>query len=89
MCSSGADVVCLQEAGERSYETDFDFLTEQGFDYRIIAKGRMRCITFWKADRLSIAPGGDAYSKVSCIKYNLSTIIVTLYCLCQLIYAPI
>ena len=47
------DVLALQEAGEKSYETDFSFLDDK-YAYVVGDKGRMRCMTFYAKDRFSI-----------------------------------
>jgi endonuclease/exonuclease/phosphatase family metal-dependent hydrolase len=44
-----ADVVCLQEISPGSFEQDFDFMEELGYDgYELFKKGRFRPATFWK-----------------------------------------
>ncbi|KAG7342114.1 endonuclease/exonuclease/phosphatase family protein [Nitzschia inconspicua] len=44
-----ADVVCLQEISPTSFEDDFAFMTELGYDgYELFKKGRFRPVTFWK-----------------------------------------
>ena len=56
IASASPDIVCLQEASERSYETDFDFL-DSTHSYLVGDKGRMRCMTFYRKDRCEKIPG--------------------------------
>ena len=45
-----ADVVCLQEVSPESFEQDFDFMHDLGYDESAMFKrGRFRPATFWKA----------------------------------------
>ncbi|MGK3743212.1 MAG: exonuclease III [Bacillariaceae sp.] len=45
-----ADVVCLQEISPISFEEDFNFMSELGYDeYALFKKGRFRPATFWKS----------------------------------------
>ena len=48
-----ADVVCLQEVSEKSFEQDFAFMkTELGYHgCEIFKRGRFRPATFWKTDK--------------------------------------
>lgn len=47
--SIGADVVCLQEVSPESFEQDFDFMHDLGYDEcSLFKKGRFRPATFWK-----------------------------------------
>ncbi|GMI17051.1 hypothetical protein TrLO_g9626 [Triparma laevis f. longispina] len=49
--TEAASIICFQEAGERSYVTDFAFLEgDGGYVYEVADKGRMRCMTFYKDD---------------------------------------
>jgi exonuclease III len=44
-----ADVVCLQETSTASFDTDFDFMEDLGYDgHEMFKKGRFRPVTFWK-----------------------------------------
>lgn len=44
-----ADVVCLQEVSPESFEQDFDFMHDLGYDdCAMFKKGRFRPATFWK-----------------------------------------
>lgn len=59
ICSSKADIVCLQECSPLSFASDFKFLFEAGYTAAIHGKGRMRPATFWRSDRLRLcAPDG-------------------------------
>mmetsp|Transcript_22554 Transcript_22554/g.40703 ORF Transcript_22554/g.40703 Transcript_22554/m.40703 type:complete len:658 (-) Transcript_22554:513-2486(-) len=46
---SGADIICIQEADERSFQDDFGFLKQAGYDCCLHNKFRFRCATFFKA----------------------------------------
>jgi endonuclease/exonuclease/phosphatase family metal-dependent hydrolase len=54
LVAADPDVICLQETSEKSFASDFDFLTDAGYDCAIMNKGRMRPATFWKRDRLEL-----------------------------------
>jgi endonuclease/exonuclease/phosphatase family metal-dependent hydrolase len=44
-----ADVVCLQEVSAESFEQDFEFMQDLGYDEcAVFKKGRFRPATFWK-----------------------------------------
>jgi mRNA deadenylase 3'-5' endonuclease subunit Ccr4 len=46
----GADVVCLQEVSPVSFDEDFAFMQELGYDGKeMFKKGRFRPATFWKS----------------------------------------
>ncbi|MFT4978508.1 MAG: endonuclease/exonuclease/phosphatase family metal-dependent hydrolase [Myxococcota bacterium] len=47
-----ADIVCLQEAREESLGEDLAFMADAGYGARLHRKGRMRCVTFFRTDRL-------------------------------------
>ena len=49
-----ADIVALQETSAESFESDFGFLADAGYDCALHAKGRMRPATFWKKDRFCL-----------------------------------
>ena len=50
-----ADVVCLQEVSPLSFENDFAFMDELGYDAKeMFKKGRFRPATFWKTDRVEL-----------------------------------
>ncbi len=43
------DVVCMQEVSPLSFESDFDFMSELGYDgVEMFRRGRFRPATFWK-----------------------------------------
>jgi len=47
--SIGADVVCLQEVSPESFEQDFQFMQDLGYDEcALFKRGRFRPATFWK-----------------------------------------
>ena len=50
--SVDADVVCLQEVSPLSFDTDFHFMEELGYDGTMFKKGRFRPATFYKRSRL-------------------------------------
>uniref|UniRef100_A0A7S2V1N9 Endonuclease/exonuclease/phosphatase domain-containing protein n=1 Tax=Fibrocapsa japonica TaxID=94617 RepID=A0A7S2V1N9_9STRA len=52
LLGSEADVICLQETSPKSFESDFAFLREAGYESIQHNKGRLRCATFWRADKL-------------------------------------
>ena len=56
--SVDADVVCLQEVSPLSFESDFAFMKELGYDgQEMLKKGRFRPATFYKISRVKlIAP---------------------------------
>ena len=58
---SGADIVCLQECSPQSFESDWAWLADEGYDCALLAKGRMRPATFWKRERWALcqADGSD------------------------------
>jgi mRNA deadenylase 3'-5' endonuclease subunit Ccr4 len=50
-----ADVVCLQEVSPKSFEQDFDFMQELGYDgFELFKKGRFRPATFWKTSQCEL-----------------------------------
>ena len=49
-----ADILTLQETSAESFESDFSFLFEAGYDCALHAKGRMRPATFWKRGRFCL-----------------------------------
>lgn len=51
-----ADVVCLQEIAPESFEDDFSFMSELGYDgLELYKKGRFRPATFWKTSHCTLA----------------------------------
>ena len=68
---SGADIVCLQECSPQSFESDWAWLADEGYDCALLAKGRMRPATFWKRERWALcqADGSDLPAEVAVI-YN-------------------
>jgi len=53
--------VCLQECSPQSFESDWAWLADEGYDCALLAKGRMRPATFWKRERWALcqADGSD------------------------------
>lgn len=50
-----ADVVCLQEVSPESFEQDFSFMAELGYDgCELFKKGRFRPATFWKGSKCTL-----------------------------------
>lgn len=54
LLGADADVVLLQECSADSFETDWSFLLDAGYDSACYSKGRMRPATFWKRDRMAL-----------------------------------
>ena len=51
-----ADVVCFQEVSPKSFEKDFAFMQELGYDgLELFKKGRFRPATFWKSSSCELA----------------------------------
>jgi endonuclease/exonuclease/phosphatase family metal-dependent hydrolase len=51
-------IVCLQEVSPISFDDDFRFMKEAGYEHELLNKGRMRNATFWdptRLERLSVA----------------------------------
>ena len=48
------EVLCFQECSPESFDADFAFLKEEGYDYFLHPKGRFRCATFWKRECVSL-----------------------------------
>ena len=50
-----ADVVCLQEVAPASFEQDFEFMEQLGYDgVELFRKGRFRPATFWKTSKCQL-----------------------------------
>jgi endonuclease/exonuclease/phosphatase family metal-dependent hydrolase/Ca2+-binding EF-hand superfamily protein len=47
---SKADIVCIQEADGDTFEADFDFMNDAGYDHVLHRKFRFRCATFFQRD---------------------------------------
>lgn len=57
-----ADVVCLQEVAPDSFQDDFAFMEDLGYDGSVLfRKGRFRPATFWKTTKCELA--GDPVHK--------------------------
>jgi endonuclease/exonuclease/phosphatase family metal-dependent hydrolase len=63
---TGADVVCLQEVSDLSFDTDFQFMIDAGYSSLMHEKGRLRPATFWRTDR---------WEKVSALQKDRSLIV--------------
>jgi hypothetical protein len=51
-----ADVVCFQEVSPESFEDDFSFMLDIGYDGKeMFKRGRFRPATFWKTSRCELA----------------------------------
>ncbi|CAB1098528.1 unnamed protein product [Ectocarpus sp. CCAP 1310/34] len=55
LLSKDADIVCVQEASAETFETDFDFMKDAGYDHVLHTKFRFRSATFFKTSRLELA----------------------------------
>ncbi|KAL9178623.1 hypothetical protein ACHAXT_001961 [Thalassiosira profunda] len=55
---SDADVVCIQEADGETFEEDFDFMREAGYDHVLHRKFRFRCATFFRRDQFVLENEG-------------------------------
>lgn len=52
----GADVVCFQEVSPNTFEQDFEFMHELGYDgVELFKKGRFRPATFWRKSHCDLA----------------------------------
>ena len=51
---SAADIVCIQEADGDTFEADFAFMKDAGYDHVLHKKFRFRCATFFKQDKLAL-----------------------------------
>ena len=52
--SGGADIVCVQETSADSFESDFEFMAEAGYDHVLHSKFRFRTATFFKRDKFEL-----------------------------------
>jgi len=51
---SAADLVCIQEADGDTFEADFAFMKDNGYDHVLHKKFRFRCATFFKRDKFTL-----------------------------------
>ena len=51
---SEADIVCIQEANGETFEKDFAFMEEAGYNHCLHNKFRFRCATFFKKDKFVV-----------------------------------
>eukprot|EP00592_Proboscia_alata_P013526 CAMPEP_0194389246 /NCGR_PEP_ID=MMETSP0174-20130528/103137_1 /TAXON_ID=216777 /ORGANISM="Proboscia alata, Strain PI-D3" /LENGTH=211 /DNA_ID=CAMNT_0039181349 /DNA_START=183 /DNA_END=814 /DNA_ORIENTATION=- len=49
-----ADIVCLQEADGDTFDDDFGFMAEAGYQHVLHKKFRYRCVTFFKGEKFEI-----------------------------------
>ena len=55
IAEADADVVCIQETNEKSFDDDFSFMAELGYsECELFKKGRFRPATFWRPDRVAL-----------------------------------
>ena len=54
LLGADADIVLLQECCADSFDTDWSFLLDAGYESALYSKGRMRPATFWKKDRMAL-----------------------------------
>lgn len=54
LLSAQADIICLQEASEPTFEEDFAALREAGYDCVLHKKYRFRNATFWHRERFTL-----------------------------------
>eukprot|EP00462_Mataza_sp_D1_P025208 CAMPEP_0175146420 /NCGR_PEP_ID=MMETSP0087-20121206/15372_1 /TAXON_ID=136419 /ORGANISM="Unknown Unknown, Strain D1" /LENGTH=471 /DNA_ID=CAMNT_0016431387 /DNA_START=289 /DNA_END=1704 /DNA_ORIENTATION=+ len=64
--SINADIFCFQEVNPNSFEDDFSFMVELGFEHGLLEQSNnkwMRCAMFWKKTRFTLAakPKSDPY----------------------------
>ncbi|CAM9774404.1 unnamed protein product, partial [Sphacelaria rigidula] len=50
-----ADIVCIQEASAETFDADFGFMKEAGYDSVLHSKFRFRSATFFKTSKLELA----------------------------------
>ena len=50
----GADIVCVQETSADSFQEDFAFMTEAGYDSVLHSKFRFRTATFFRRDKFEL-----------------------------------
>ena len=58
IATANTDIVCFQEVSADSFDNDFSFMEELGYDCsEMYKRGRFRPATFWKSSRVSaVAP---------------------------------
>jgi len=55
IAAAQADIVCLQECAEASFEADFAWMHDLGYTgCELFRKGRFRPATFWRSDRVTL-----------------------------------
>jgi len=52
---SEADIVCIQEADGSTFDDDFAFMRDAGYDHCLHKKFRFRCATFFKREKFTLA----------------------------------
>lgn len=70
----GADVVCFQEVAPESFESDFQFMSDLGYDGKeMFKRGRFRPATFWKTSRVEIVETPVHKDRTLLTSFNLVT----------------
>lgn len=54
LLQSKADIICIQEADGDTFDEDFLFLTNAGYEACLHKKYRFRCATFFRADKFAL-----------------------------------
>jgi len=56
---SAADIICIQEADGDTFNADFAFMKDAGYDHVLHKKFRFRCATFYKTDKYVLEKVGQ------------------------------
>ena len=54
LLESTADIICIQEADGDTFEDDFRFMQDAGYDHVLHKKFRFRCATFFNRDKFAL-----------------------------------
>ena len=54
IAAAEADVVCIQEADGETFDDDFDFMVDMGYDHVLHKKFRFRCATFYRREKFEL-----------------------------------
>ena len=54
LLDSTADIICIQEADGDTFENDFLFMQDAGYDHVLHKKFRFRCATFFNRDKFAL-----------------------------------
>jgi len=71
-----ADVVCLQECAPESFDDDFQFMQDLGYDgVELFKKGRFRPATFWRTSQLELtsSPVHKDRTLLTCFRRKVPT----------------